>query len=413
MFRLKDRVFYGWFIVISLFVILGIVLGIRYSFGVFLKSIEDEFVLSRGGVSGIYSVYLLLCGLFAFLGGMALDRYGPRLVFLSLGIFTGLSLILTSTVHQTWQLFFTYSLLLSLGTGAVFSIVAVTVSKWFVKNRGLALGITLSGEGAGLFIMSPIAASLILAYGWREAFFVLAIIAIVFICGLSFVLKRSPSETVSSSNLETGQLKGTGSSQKTATIPLKSVSLSEAVKTNSFWLVILIQVFSSFSLNSILTHLVPSVTDFNIDTATAATAMSVLGLSIIPGRFIMGWISDRINRKALCVLFSFLQVLIMLWLAWSHNLWMFYLFAVIYGFTMGGLNTVFYVLMGEMFGAAYLGAIAGASIIGFGIAAAIGPYVGGLMYDIYGNYFAFYLINALSMLVVLILFALTRKEVKA
>ena len=131
-------------------------MGIRLSFGVFFKSIEIEFSLTRAETAGIFSSYMVLCSISSVLGGLVLDRYGPRLVSISIGFFTGASLLLTSRVSSPWQLFISYSLLLSLGTGAVFAVVTSTVSRWFVKNRGFALGIAQSGGPLGAVAIAPL-----------------------------------------------------------------------------------------------------------------------------------------------------------------------------------------------------------------------------------------------------------------
>ena len=74
----RQRIFYGWVIAVTGLVISLIGLGARYSFGVFFKSLEAEFALTRGATSSIFSIYMLLCCVFAILGGWALDKYGPK-----------------------------------------------------------------------------------------------------------------------------------------------------------------------------------------------------------------------------------------------------------------------------------------------------------------------------------------------
>ncbi len=145
--RIKDRVFYGWVVVIDLLIIFTIMFGTRFSFGIFFKSIEGDFNLTRTATSGIFSIHMVFCAAFAFLGGWALDRYGPRTILFLMGLFTGLSLILTSQTTSAGQLFITYSLLLAIGTGAGFVVTMATASRWFARKRGFALGIALSGEG--------------------------------------------------------------------------------------------------------------------------------------------------------------------------------------------------------------------------------------------------------------------------
>jgi len=146
-------------------------LGIRYSYGVFLTSFETEFAFNRSSVSGIFSFYMLACCIVAIAGGWALDRFGPRPVGLSMALFCFAGFFITSIAQNRWNLLWAYGLFLSLGTGPIYTVVNSTVSRWFVKRRGLALGITSSGGGAGAIVVPPIATYLILQNGWRSASF--------------------------------------------------------------------------------------------------------------------------------------------------------------------------------------------------------------------------------------------------
>ena len=175
--RLKDKLFYGWVVVAAFFIVGTIIWGIRFSFGVFFNSIESEFNLTRAATSTIFSIYMVLGGVFAILGGWALDRYEPRIVVLLMGLFTGLGLLLTSQTNSLWQLFITYSLLLSIGTNATYVVLTSTVSRWFDKKRGLALGIAGSGVGLGMMVMAPFATYLISNFDWRMAYIGIGLIA--------------------------------------------------------------------------------------------------------------------------------------------------------------------------------------------------------------------------------------------
>ena len=121
--KLKDRLFYGWVVVAAFFIVGTTIWGIRFSFGVFFKSIEAEFNRTRAATSGIFSVYMVFGGVFTILGGWALDRYGPRIIVLVMGLFTGFSLLLTSQTNSLWQLFITYSLLLAVGTSDMYVVI--------------------------------------------------------------------------------------------------------------------------------------------------------------------------------------------------------------------------------------------------------------------------------------------------
>jgi len=262
--RIKDRLFYGWVVVTACLAIGALIFGTRFSFGVFFKSIESEFDLTRMVTSGIFSAYMVLCPAFAVLGGWAVDRYGPRMVTFLMGLFIGLSLLLTSQTNSPWQLFISYSLLLAVGTGAAYPILMSTTSRWFEKKRGLALGIASSGGGLGTVVMPPFATYLISNFGWRISFMVMGLIALIFVISLSMLLKKDPYEIGAlpdgvKPNADKVEIKG----KQDNTQPT-NFSLLQAARTRNFWFLAFIWLLFSLCLHLVLTHLVPHATDIGI-----------------------------------------------------------------------------------------------------------------------------------------------------
>ncbi len=408
--RIKDKLFYGWVVATAGLIIGALVFGTRFSFGVFFKSLEDEFNLTRTVTSNIFSVHMLLCSVFSILGGWVLDRYGPRIAILLMGLFTALSLLLTSQVNSSWQLFITYSLLLAIGTGATYTVVMTTISRWFDKRRGLALGIGSSGAGLGTVVMSPFAAYLITSFDWRTAYIVIGLIAGLAIIPLSLLLRKDPGEI--------GLLPdGAKATPGEAMLPNKrsnaspaSFSLIQAFRTRSFWSLWIIWLLFSLCSHLVLTHIVPYATDMGISITEAAIILGIIGGISIPGRLIIGGVSDKVSRKASAITCALLQVGAMILLAWSQDLWMFYLFAIVYGFNYGGFDSPVTAMIGDIFGLRSLGVIMGVLGVGWGIGAAIGSTIGGLIFDTRGSYFIAFLIGALTMLMVTLFLALTRQE---
>ena len=408
---IKDRLFYGW-VVVAAFIVIGIILyGTRFSFGVFFKSIESEFSLTRAATSGFFSAYMIFGCAVAILGGWALDKYGPRIVTLSMGVFTGLSLLLTSQINAPWQLFITYSLILSLGTGTVYIVVMATISRWFDKKRGLALGIGGSGTALGTVIMAPFATYLISTFDWRMAYAIIGLIACIVVIPLSRVLKKDPYEIgalpdgVKSGSFKTGEEpEKEGSSQ-----PVGS-SLLQAFRTRIFWFFVSIWLLYSFCYFLILTHIVPHATDMGISATEAAAILSLIGGSNLAGRLLMGRLSDNIGGKTTSVACALLAAGAMVWLIWSKELWMLYLFGIACGFSLGGLSPTMTSMIGHIFGMRSIGMILGALEIGWAIGGAIGPLTGGYIFDVSNSYFMAFLIGALAMLAAALLIALTKQE---
>jgi len=403
----KDKIFYGWVVVVAFF-IAGITLyGIHFSFGVFFKSIESEFSLTRAATSAILSANLILAGVCSFFAGRALDKYGPRIVILLMGLFTGFSLLLTSQTSLLWQLFITYSLLLSMGTGALYVVPTSTISRWFDKKRGLALGIAGSGAGLGVVIFAPFATYLISSLDWRMAYFVIGLIAWLIVIPLSRLLRKDPREIGA---LPDGAKSHSGNINEEDSLRPADLSLSQVFGTRSFWFLLFIWLFFASNLFLVFTHLVPHATDIGFSAATGAAVLSLLGGSSIVGRVLMGIASDRIGRKLVGIISALLQAGAMVWLIWAQDLWMLYLIASVYGFAFGSFSSTMGALIGDTFELANIGAIFGVLEISFGIGAATGSAIGGLIFDISNSYSLAFLLEAAAILATTLLIALIRRE---
>jgi len=414
--------------VVAVLLIIGIVgLGLRFSFGVFFKSLQGDFGWSRASTSGIFSVYLALCAVFAILGGWALDRYGAKIVFATMGFFAGLSLLLTSQVTAPWHLFLTYSLLLALGTAPIYvtSMSTVsrrfvkrrglalgtapgyvglmsTVSRWFKKRRGLALGIASSGGSIGMIIMAPISAYLISSYGWHTSYLFLSLIAFFIFIPCALLLKRPPGEVAALSDVE----------EQHYNEP-RGFSLLQAAKTRSFWLLLFILFLLASCSFAVITHIVRHAIDLGITPIEAASMISFIGIGSVLGRLVLGRVSDSIGGKQSFLICTLVLAGAMLWLTGSSSLWMLYLFTIIFGFAYGAIAPLNATLIGDRFGLRHVGLIMGAISIGWEVGAAAGPALAGYIFDISGSYASAFLggMVAVLMATVLTLFLTVPKAI--
>ncbi len=406
---LRDRIFYGWIIAGAGFFIGVIGIGMRYSYGVFLESIEVEFTISRAATSSVFSIYMLLCSLMAIGGGWAMDKYGPRKVGLFMGTFTGLSLLLTSLVHSPWQLFITYSLLLAMGTGPIYGVVNVTASRWFVRKRGFMVGITSSGGGVGAIVLAPFATYLISNFDWRKAFIILGIIAWAGIVAVSLLLVKEPEDLglfpdgAKSVALRPDRPKNHGNDLAL------DITLGRAFGMSQFWLLGSTWLFLSLSLHMIFVHAIPYAVGTGVSPMDAAYILSLMGISNIPGRLLIGKFSDTFGRKTLGITCALIQFGSLVWLMWSVQLWMLYAFAVVYGFLWGGAGVIITAFIGDIFGTRWLGLIMGMMSGWWALGAAIGPALGGYIFDVSGNYFIAFAACALSLLTAAFLLGLIRR----
>ena len=403
----RNRPYYGWIIVAAFLISTIILYGTLQSFGVFFKSIENAFSLSRTMTSAVTSTNWIIGGTAAFLIGRAQDKYGPKNIVLIMGVFAGVSLILTGQTNATWQIFITYGVLLPLGTGAVYVVPTSAVSKWFDKRRGLALGIAGAGSGLGTIAIIPLATYLITQFDWRVAYVILGIIALVVIIPISRLLKREPSRASNTEALMPYQPHGEDVLYENDN---NKISITELFGSRSFWFTLMIFMLFGSCLLFIYTHLVPHITDMDFTPNDAAGILSVFGVASIAGRIFVGAIADRIGRRLTTIIVLLLQAGTLLWLISAEELWMLFVIAVLFGFSYSGFASSMGAYIGDMFGLSRIGTIFGLLEIGFAIGAATGPAIGGLIYDSRGSYFLAFLVFGIGLIVISVLVGLLKVE---
>lgn len=162
----------------------------------------------------------------------------------------------------------------------------------------------------------------------------------------------------------------------------------------------------------VVTHIVPHGTDIGIPAMKAAAILSLIGAMNIPGRLVMGNISDSAGRKVTAMICALFLAGAVIWLIYLKDLWMFYIFAAVFGFFFGGISTSTTAMVGDIFGLHSIGVIMGTLSACWSLGAAIGPFIGGLVYDKWSNYSVAFSISAAAMMTVTLLLALTKRETK-
>jgi predicted MFS family arabinose efflux permease len=285
-----------------------------------------------------------------------------------------------------------------------------TILRWFDRRRGLALGIAGSGGGLGIAFLAPLAAFLIESFEWRNALMILGVTAWLVMIPVAQLLRKDPYEIGA---LPDGATPGdlTARVEEGTTSP-PIISLVKVLRTKNFWSFLFIWVLLAFSSFFVLTHIVPHATDLGFSAIQSATILSLIGIAMIAGRLVSGILTDKISVKAIAAISSLSHAGVLLWLVWGQELWMLYLFGLLYGFTMGIFHIAFTVLIGGAFGLKDMGKILGLLEIGIFIGAAIGPYFGGLVFDVSSSYTLAFLIMAGTALVRTLVLTLITQDKK-
>jgi len=387
----KPKFFYGYTVAVAAFCVQMVAFGVFVTFGVFFNPLLNEFGWTRAVISGASSLCFLLFGVIGIIAGRLGDIIGPRMVITGCSVFLGLGFLLMSQVNAIWQLYLFYGVIVAIGLSSMDVLPLSTIARWFVKRRGVMSGIIKVGAGVGILIMPPIASWLIASYGWRTAYIIIGIIALVCIISIAQFLKRDPGQM---QQLPDGESEA---EQVSLNLGGGGFSLQRAIQSRQFWMLCAIYFAIIFCVETILVHSVPNAVDLGIAATNAANILAIIGGASIVGRFVMGSAGDKIGNKAAIIVCFVLLSVALLWLQAAKELQMLYLFAVIYGFAHGGFFAVVSPIVAQLFGLSSHGAILGAVLFIGAIGGAIGAVLSGHIFDITGSYqLAFLVCVALS-----------------
>lgn len=391
------RFFYGYIVVGAALFITIVIWSAYYSFGVFFKPVLGEFGWTRAMTSGAFSLSMIIFGVMGIVMGGLNDRLGPRLVMSICGVLLGLGYFLMSQLNNVWQLYIFYGILIGIGMGGAWVPLPSTIARWFKRKRNTMTGFVLAGTGIGALFGPLVASRLIFSYDWRVSYIILGSTVLIGTVLVAQFLRKDASQVDQLPNVSD---KGGGQKKEPGK---EGLSLRETICTSQFWAIFSVFFCFGFCMLTVMVHIIPLITDMEITVTSAAHILSTIGALMIVGRIMLGISADKIgNREALMVSLILISIA-MFFLVTSTKIWMYYLFAVIFGLAVGGIGTLESPLIAEFFGLRSHGLIFGVVDLGFAMGAAIGPYMAGYIFDITRTYqIAFIVCIVLSIFAVLL-----------
>jgi MFS family permease len=370
---------YGWVMVGLGAFMTCVAIGAMFSLAVFLQPITESTGWSHTAVSAAMTVGFLAMGAAGFGWGALSDRIGPRFVVLSGAVLLGLGLFLASRAQSPLHFQLAFGLLVGIAIGSFFSPMIAAVMGWMTAHRGLAVALVSVGVGVAPMTMSPFAAWLITQMDWRSALMVIAVLVWATLVPAALFVRRPPALP---SAAKQGGAEG------------PQMSLRDAFVSPAF-IVLALTFFACCAAHAgPIFHTVTYAMTCGIAPLAAVTVYSVEGLAGLGGRLALGVLADRLGVKRVLIAGLLIQAVAAGMFVYASRLGEFYAVAAVFGFAYGGVMPLYAVLAREYFGQRILGAVFGAAAMISSLGMALGPALGGWIYDSFGRYTWMYIGSA-------------------
>ena len=348
-----------------------VAIGTVFSLAVFLDPMGADTGWSRAGISGAMTLAFLCMGVAGFGWGALSDRYGPRRVVLAGVVLLGLASILASRSSSLLQFQLCFGLLIGVAAGAFFAPVIAATAASFDKHRNLAVSLVSAGIGVAPMTIAPFAGWLVSQHGWRTAQMVIGLGAWAVLLPAVWFIRRTPVPA---------------SATGTAASAEPEMSARSALRSRAF-IVLGAAYFACCAAHSgPIFHTVSYAIGCGLPVVTAVTIYSMEGAAGLGGRLLFGVMADRYGAKRVLVVGLLIQALAAASYLLVNQLQGFYAVAVVFGMAYGGVMPLYASLARDAFGPRILGTVLGAATMLSSLGMALGPLLGGWLYDRYGTY---------------------------
>jgi MFS family permease len=365
---------YRWVIVGAGGLMGCVAIGAMFALPVFLAPMSAATGWSRTGISGAMTLAFLSMAVGSVGWGAFSDRYGPRPAALIGAALLAAGLALSGAARALWQFQLVFGLVVGVSCAAVLAPMMAAVTGWFETQRSLAVSLVSAGMGLAPMTMAPLAAQLIARFDWRTAYLILAAVALALMLPAALLVRRPPAA-------EAREAQASG------------MTIGEALRSPQFLTLILANFACCATHSGPIFHTVSYAMSCGVPAIAAVSIYSVEGLAGLFGRIAFGLAGDRLGAKRVLAAGLLIQAFGALAYGFVRQLDGFYAVAVLFGFTYAGVMPLYAVLARENFPMRMMGLVIGGSAMAGSLGMALGPVLGGMIYDAYASYFWLYLVS--------------------
>lgn len=378
------RTHYRWIIVAAGGVLGCVAIGGLFSLPVFLRPIAQDTGWSTTGISTAMTLAFVALALGSIAWGYLSDRVGPRIVVLASSVLltAGLALASLATSLPAFQLLF--GVVVGFSAAGIFAPMMACVTGWFDTRRSLAVSLVSAGMGMAPMTMSPLAAWLVQHHDWRSSLQVIAALAAAVMVPAAWLVRRPPALAQAASAAAPGAAQA------------PALSVGQALRSAPFLILVLTSFLSCATHSGPIFHTVSYAVTCGIPLMAAVSIYSMEGLAGMGGRLMFGLLGDRFGAARVLVLALLAQAVVVLGYISARQLGSFYTVAALFGFTYAGVMPLFAVIARENFPLRMMGTVIGGTTMASSFGMALGPVLGGLIYDTFSSY-AWLFIGAFSL----------------
>jgi MFS family permease len=386
--------YYGWVIIAIAFVTMAIGVTVRTSFSLLLPPLTTEFGWDRGQIAGAFSFGFLASAMTAPLSGRLMDRFGPRPIVLTGVCLISAGLFCAPWIQQPWQLYVTLGMLVGCGANLTsYSAQSLYLPNWFVRRRGLAIGVAFSGVGIGAIVLLPWLQTIIVEQGWRATCRTLGLLTLVVMGPLNLFIWHRPADVGLSPDglppLANGAAGRPGSVIIDHAWAGTTWTAARALRTGRFWWLGLGYGCSLYAWYAVQVHQTKYLTEIGFSPITAAWALGLVSLVGIPGQIGLGALSDRVGRELIWAAGCFgFAVCYAALIVMEHTPSPVLLYVMVFsqGFLGYALTSVMGPIIAEVFEGPHYGSIFGMITLAMISGGALGPWLTGFIHDATGSY---------------------------
>jgi len=374
--------YFGWNIVAAATLLTTLTVGMRLGIGPFFLPMAEDLGFSRSVLASIIAIGMLCYGLAMPVAGYLVGRFGTRFVLmLGTAIVVG-SVLWTVNARTPGAFLMAFGVLMSVGLGFT-SPVALTpvISRWFTRQRGMALFFLSTGSMAGMALLTPVLTWSIGAIGWQSTLLAFAaVFTVVTVPAALFVMREEAPDG-------TDLLPEQARAQAAAPQPSQaSLSFGAALKTSPFWKIVAGLFACGFSMNLLGTHGVPMLMDHGFDAMTSSYGIGLIGLVAILGTLVLGRLSDKVPRRNILSTIYLVRGLGFFALLVVGTHWELYIAAAIGGMVWAGSIATSSAMLADIYGVRLVGVMYGTAYLGHQVGAMLSSWLGGWGFEHFGTH---------------------------